>query len=56
LLPPEVVVVSESGINSAGEVQWLRKAGIDAVLVGTVLVTSADPEAKLRELAGRRQA
>ncbi len=56
LLPPEVVVVSESGINSAEDVQRLRKAGIDAVLVGTALVTSADPEAKLRELAVRRQA
>ena len=52
LIPPEVTVVSESGIKSYADVSALQAAGINAVLVGETLVSSPDPEAKLRELRG----
>jgi indole-3-glycerol phosphate synthase len=52
LIPPEVVVVSESGMHSAQDGRQLREAGVDAILVGEALVVSADPGAKIRELLG----
>jgi indole-3-glycerol phosphate synthase len=52
LIPPDVTVVSESGIKSYADVSALQAAGISAVLVGETLVSSPDPEAKLRELRG----
>jgi indole-3-glycerol phosphate synthase len=53
LIPPDVVVVSESGIHTRNHVLNLQKAGVDAVLVGEALVTSPDPAVKLDELLGR---
>jgi len=58
LVPPDVLVVSESGIHSPTDVQRLTKAAVDAILVGESLV-KARPEArarKVRELveAGQR--
>ncbi|MEE9202710.1 MAG: indole-3-glycerol phosphate synthase TrpC [Dehalococcoidia bacterium] len=50
LVPPGVMVVSESGIRSAADLARLREAGVHAALVGESLVTSPDPEAQLREL------
>lgn len=52
LIPAGVAVVSESGIQSFGDVAKLRAAGVNAFLVGEALVSSRDPEAKLRELGG----
>lgn len=49
-VPPETVVVSESGIGRAEEVRRLAGAGVDAILVGEVLLKSPDPREKLREL------
>jgi len=51
-LPPEKVVVSESGIKRPEEVAELKEAGVDAILVGEALVREADPAAKLRQLLG----
>ena len=45
LLPPGVVAVSESGINSAADAARARRAGAHAVLVGEALMRSADPAA-----------
>jgi indole-3-glycerol phosphate synthase len=53
LIPPDVTVVSESGIKSYADISALRAVGINAVLVGETLVSSPDPEAKLRELGGQ---
>lgn len=50
LIPPDIPVVSESGIHSQADVLLLRRAGVNAILVGEMLVTSADPAAKIREL------
>jgi len=43
-------VVSESGIKSRSDVEWLRGWGVNAALVGEALVTSGDIQAKMREL------
>ena len=51
-LPPNVIVVSESGISTADQVRELAGWGVNAILVGEALVTAPDTGAKLRELAG----
>ena len=50
-IPPEVVLVAESGIHSAADARRVRQAGADAVLVGEAVMRAPDPAAKLRELA-----
>ncbi len=50
LIPPDRVVVSESGIQSRDAVERMRGWGVDAVLVGETLVTAPDVAAKMREL------
>jgi indole-3-glycerol phosphate synthase len=52
LIPTNIIVVSESGIKTHDDILRLEREGIDAVLIGETLVTSHDPEAKLRELKG----
>ncbi len=52
LIPAGVVVVSESGFARKEDVDQVRGLGVDAVLVGTSLMASPDPAAKLRELRG----
>ena len=46
------VVVSESGISTRDHCAELEAAGVDAVLVGESLITSADPVAALARLRG----
>jgi indole-3-glycerol phosphate synthase len=53
LVPEDRLVVSESGIHEAADLESLAAAGVDAVLVGTSLMRAEDPEKKLRELRGR---
>jgi indole-3-glycerol phosphate synthase len=43
LVPPGVVVVSESGIRGAADARALAGIGVDAMLVGEALVTATDP-------------
>lgn len=50
VLPPGVIRVAESGINSVNDVKPLVDAGFDAILVGESLVRSADPEQAVRAL------
>jgi indole-3-glycerol phosphate synthase len=52
LLPPDVTLVSLSGVSTRAEVESLVTAGAKAVLVGTSLVIANDPAAKLKELRG----
>jgi indole-3-glycerol phosphate synthase len=49
-IPSHVLKVSESGIQSARDVQRLRDAGYQAFLVGEHLMKSGDPEQALRAL------
>lgn len=51
-IPEGAILVSESGIKTAADVNRLKEAGVDAILVGEALVTSADIPAKMRELLG----
>lgn len=50
LLPPEQIVVSESGISSRHAIEKLKEWGVNAVLIGEALVTAVDIPAKMREL------
>jgi len=44
------IVVSESGINNAGDVSLLRRYGVNAFLIGESLMGAPDPGQKLKEL------
>jgi indole-3-glycerol phosphate synthase len=55
-VPAGKTVVSESGISSRAQVEDLEQVGVDAVLVGEILMRSEDPEAACRELAGAEEA
>lgn len=50
MLPDDVVVVSESGINSADEIRGLKAAGADGFLIGTAFMRESDPGAALERL------
>jgi indole-3-glycerol phosphate synthase len=50
LIPNDKIVVSESGIHTREDVEILEAAGVNAILVGEALITSADPAAKIKEL------
>jgi len=52
LIPHDVIAIAESGVKSASDVKQLGRAGADAVLVGTELSASKDPEAAVRSLTG----
>lgn len=52
-LPSAPVIVAESGIHSRGQAAAAELAGASAILVGSALMTAADPAAKLRELLAR---
>jgi indole-3-glycerol phosphate synthase len=52
LIPSDVVFVSESGVQTAGDIRRLREIGADAVLVGETLMRAPDKAAKLLELRG----
>jgi indole-3-glycerol phosphate synthase len=51
-IPEGRVKVSESGIHGTEDVQLLKQMGIQAVLVGTILMKSHDVMKKATELAG----
>jgi indole-3-glycerol phosphate synthase len=50
LIPPEAVVVSESGIETAAGIARLRAKGVHAFLIGELLMRAPDPGVKLQEL------
>jgi indole-3-glycerol phosphate synthase len=58
LIPAGLTVISESGIETVDDVARVCRAGIDAMLIGTVLMASADPASHLTalRLAGERTA
>lgn len=51
-VPPEAVLVSESGISRPEEVERLAAAGVDAILVGEGLLRHVDVGDALRSLVG----
>jgi indole-3-glycerol phosphate synthase len=52
LVPPDAILVSESGIHSRGDVERLEAIGADAMLVGEALVRAQDVGTRIRELLG----
>jgi indole-3-glycerol phosphate synthase len=52
LVPPEVIVVTESGLHTPGDVQAMRDLRVDAMLVGEAFVKAPAGEraARVREL------
>jgi indole-3-glycerol phosphate synthase len=50
LVPEGHIIVSESGVKNKGDLQLLKQAGIQAVLVGTSLMKSKDIGKKVMEL------
>ena len=52
-IPKAIMVVSESGIDSRGDIEMLMEAGIHAFLVGESLMREKDVGKKLRELLGK---
>ena len=55
LIPRSVVAIAESGIKSVADVKHAAVAGADAVLVGSELSASRDPEPTVRALTGVRR-
>lgn len=52
LVPADIIFVAESGVKTAQDIQNLREAGVDAVLIGETLMRASDKKAKLNELRG----
>ncbi len=52
LIPRDVVAIAESGVRSVKDIERLSGAGANAVLVGTELSASRNPEAAVRALTG----
>jgi len=52
-VPPDRILVSESGIETHQDMQRLRECGVKAFLVGEALMRSPDVGAKIRELLGK---
>ena len=50
LIPPGRIVVSESGIKDRGDMEKLKRWGVDAVLIGESLMSATDIVAKMEEL------
>ncbi|HEY2986579.1 MAG TPA: indole-3-glycerol phosphate synthase TrpC [Candidatus Binatia bacterium] len=53
LIPPGVVVVCESGFQTAAQIERIEALGAQAFLIGEALMRAPDPGAKLRDLLGR---
>lgn len=54
-VPPDKILVSESGIQKRDDVQRLLEAGIHAMLIGESLIRADDIGAKMAELQGASQ-
>ncbi len=52
LVPPTVLFVSESGIRGAPDARLLESHGVDAILVGELLMRSSNKARILKELKG----
>jgi indole-3-glycerol phosphate synthase len=50
LIPPDRIVVSESGIKNRNDMEKLKKWAVNAVLIGEVLMSSTDIAARMKEL------
>ena len=51
-IPPDRVIVSESGIHDAQQLSWLKDLGVDAVLVGEAFMAEEDIGLAFQKLRG----
>ena len=51
-IPEEIIKVSESGISSNEDIEKIKKAGVNAVLIGGAFLESGDIAARVREVMG----
>ena len=54
-VPTGKIVVSESGIHHREQIEELEEVGVDAVLIGEMLMRAEDPESAVRELGGAEE-
>ena len=52
LVPKEILFVAESGIRTSEDIQILRDAGVNGVLIGETLMRAPDKKAMLDQLRG----
>lgn len=52
LVPPQILFVAESGIKSAQDIEVLRRANVNGVLIGETLMRAPDKRAMLDQLRG----
>lgn len=52
LVPDDRIFVAESGIKTAADIDLLKRAGVDAVLIGETLMRAPNKAQKLTELNG----
>lgn len=52
LVPKDILFVAESGIKTSEDIETLRNAGVDGVLIGETLMRAPDKKAALKELNG----
>lgn len=50
LIPPEAIYVAESGVSSLDQISCLKRIGVDAVLIGELLMRSPDKMGLLNEM------
>ena len=55
LVPPDIIAVSESGVEASVDVERVARAGADAVLVGSAISAAADPLSAVRALSSVRR-
>jgi len=53
MIPKSKIVVSESGITTRSDMEYLKGLGVNAVLVGETLMKAKSPKDKLKELRGK---
>ena len=53
LVPKDILFIAESGIKTADDIQVLRDAGVNGVLIGEILMRSPDKAQMLDTLRGK---
>lgn len=49
-IPKDKIVISESGISTAEDITYLKKLGVNGVLIGESLMRAEKPDEKIREI------
>jgi indole-3-glycerol phosphate synthase len=52
LVPPDILFVAESGIQTSQDIEMLRQADVNGVLIGEILMRCEDKRKMLRKLMG----